>query len=451
MLVADGMGMQTLTMANQFQQIALGRPSYWSWLMEQDFVVNGLQATSSLNSLVTDSSAASSAWGSGRHIWNGAVNMLADGTKLRTVSEILREERGVRTGLVTTTTATHATPSGFAIRQMSRDDEAGIALQHLEAEVDVLMGGGDKFFGDKRKDGSLYPKFAAKGYAVVRDRDAMLAATGPRILGIFSDSHLPYSVDRAQDPALQRTVPTLAEMATKALDVLGKSPKGFLLQIEGGKVDHGAHANDLAAMIYDLIAFEEAVKVAVDFAQRDRNTLVIVTTDHATGGASLNGAGEEYIDSTDGLRTLAGMKSSYGPLMADLGKTPSAALVQSAVEARLGLKLSSAEAGGIAAGIAGASPFALADFHKAAGQTMAMILGNHTKVTWTSGNHCSDHVFVTALGPGSAPFAGLTENVKFFDIILDQYGLKWSNPSLTFEEAKRHMAHAPTRTDAHWL
>lgn len=449
--VADGMGMQTFSMANQFRQMADGKPSYWSWLLDQEFVVNGLQATSSLNSLVTDSSAAASAWGSGRHIWNGAVNMLADGTKLRTLFDILRAERGLRTGLVTTTTLSHATPSGFSICQLHRDDEADIALQHLSAGVDVLMGGGDRFFSSKRKDGELYGKFEARGYKVCRTRDEMLGFTGDKALGIFSDGHLPYTIDRKNDASLQASVPTLAEMATKAIAILSKAPKGFILQIEGGRVDHGAHANDLAGMIHDQLAFEDAVKVAVDFALADKNTLVIVTTDHACGGAALNGAGDEYIDSTAGLAKLAGMKSSYGPITSALGRTPTDGEVASVIEARLGIQLSKSESAGIAAAIRGASPFELADFHKAAGQTLAMILGNHTKVTWTSGNHCSDHVLVTALGPGCGSFAGITENVKFFDIMLAQYGLKWSNPSLTFDEARKHMSANARSEGPHWL
>jgi|GEM_PF-5853748 len=134
---------------------------------------------------------------------------------------------------------------------------------------------------------------------------------GRRLLGVFSDGHTPFSVDRNNDPLLQMSVPSLAEMASAAIDRLKSGSNGFLLQIEGGRVDHGGHGNDLAALVYDQIAFEEAVKVAVDFALSNGETLVVITTDHACGGPSLNGAGHEYGDSAAGLRTLTGMKASY--------------------------------------------------------------------------------------------------------------------------------------------
>ncbi|MES1227179.1 MAG: alkaline phosphatase, partial [Armatimonadota bacterium] len=109
--VADGMAQQTLSMADIFQDQMMGHRSYWHWLANQDYVTNGLQMTRSLGSVVTDSAAASSAWGSGRHIWNGQLNTYPDGTKLRTLQSILKEH-GMKTGLVTTTTITHATPAG---------------------------------------------------------------------------------------------------------------------------------------------------------------------------------------------------------------------------------------------------------------------------------------------------------------------------------------------------
>lgn len=137
----DGMAMSVLTMAHHLNQLRGGKGSYWAWLLDQDFVVNGLQDTPSLSSLVTDSAAAASAWGCGRRIWNAQINEFPDGTKLRTLYDLM-QAKGMRTGLVTTTRITHATPSGFAIQIDHRDKENEIAVQHLQANVDVLMGGG---------------------------------------------------------------------------------------------------------------------------------------------------------------------------------------------------------------------------------------------------------------------------------------------------------------------
>lgn len=443
--VADGMAMSTVTMSNYYQQITMGHPSYWGSLIDAEYVVNGLQNTRSLNSLVTDSAAASSAWGSGRHIWNGQLNTYPDKTELRTLASLM-QEAGVRTGLVTTTTITHATPSGFAISCIDRDLEGLIAEKYLKSGVSVLMGGGDKFFSptlrpDKR---DLYPDFRKAGYTVLKNREELVglskmrSAVGTRLLGIFNDSHMPFTVDQQNSEDLKATRPTLAEMASAALNALTNSPKGFLLQIEGGKVDHGGHANDLAALLYDQMAFEAAVKVAVDFALKDKETLVIITADHATGGPALNGDGLEYIDSTDGLKRLSGMKASYAPLFAAFGKTPTQASVRDSVHDLLGITITNDEADAVVAAIKGTSPFALSTFYKGPQATLAIILGNYTKVTWTSQNHTCDHVLVTALGPGKEFVAGLTENTHFFDMMLATKGLKWSNPTMTFEEATRH-------------
>jgi alkaline phosphatase len=409
-------------------------------LLDAEYTVSGLQNTRSLNSLVTDSAAASSAWGSGRHIWNGQLNTYPDGTALRTLGSLM-QEAGMRMGLVTTTTLTHATPSGFAINCIDRDLEGLIAEKHLQSGVDVLMGGGNTFFApelrpDKR---DLYADFARAGYTVARTRQELMGIQHPRkVLGIFNDSHMPFTVDHVNSPDLLATKPTLAEMVTVALASLKDSPKGFLLQVEGGKVDHGGHTNDLAALLYDQMAFEEALKVVVEFALKDRETLVIITTDHATGGPALNGDGLEYIDSTEGLKRLSGMRSSYEPIFKAFGKSPTQTLVRDVIHDHLSIALTNEEADAVASAVKGASPFAVSTFYKGPQAVLAIVLGNYSKVTWTSQNHTSDHVLVTALGPGKECAAGLTPNVDFFDTMLATRELKWSNPTMSFEDAARH-------------
>ncbi|HVL39017.1 MAG TPA: alkaline phosphatase [Fimbriimonadaceae bacterium] len=453
--VADGMAMSTMTMADQFQRVVYGRPSYWSELTKKDYALNGLQVTESLNSLVTDSSAAASAWGCGRLIWNGQVNEYPDGTKLKTLCQIM-QEKGIRTGLVTTTTITHATPAGFAVNMKHRGMEAEIAAEYLKVGVDVLMGGGSQFFqAARRKDGrDLFAEFSKASYTVARNRDEMLRLGDGKLLGIFSSSHMPFTVDHVNSPELMKSTPTLVEMTRIALSNLRKSPNGFLLQIEGGKVDHGAHANDLAAMLYDQIAFEEAVKEAIEFALEDGETVVVVTTDHACGGPALNGAGHEYIESTDGLKRLAGMKASYGPINQDLAGGVTASRVREVVEARLGIALTPAEAEAVVSAAANKPPFGDSIFYRSVGATLAMVLGNHTKITWTSGNHTSDHVLVTAVGPGKEAFAGLRHSNTYFDTLLSFKGLSHSNPKMTFEEAAKHYekirGDIPPEAEAHW-
>lgn len=435
--VSDGMCASVPTMVNHLSQLNTGKLSYWASLMKEPYAVNGFQDTRSLSSVVTDSSAASSSWGSGRHIWNGQVNIFPDGTELRPILDIFRSA-GLRTGLVSTATITHATPAGFAVSCIDRDLEALIAEKYLAAKVNVLLGGGDKFFSAKsRKDKKdLYGEFVAAGYKVVKDRQALLGSQSDYLLGTFSSSHLPYSVDRNNDLSLQETVPTLAEMAKVAIENLNNKGKGFVLQIEGAKIDHGAHANDLAAALYDQMAFEEAVKVAVDFALKDGNTLVVITADHGTGGLSLNGDGPEYFDSTAGLLTVNGMKSSYSPMLQQIGSDPTTSRIREVIQASLGVAITESEADAVKRTIGGETVFKDVHFLRGTTSVLGAILSGYSRVAWTSGNHVSDNVILTAVGPGKENFAGLTQNIDIFDILLAQHGLKHSNPTMTLAEAK---------------
>lgn len=435
-LVADGMAIQTMSIADEFQNYVHGRRSYWQWLMNQDFAHTGLQQTASLTGVVTDSSAASSAWGSGQHIWNAQVNQYPDETKLTPISHIM-SSAGVKVGLVTTTRITHATPAGFGVSVYDRDNEDLIATEYLTSGADVLMGGGSRHFDPtKRKDKEdVYAKFAAQGFKILKTREDLMAYKGGKVVGTFSSSHVPYSIDRDNDPEIAKTVPTLAEMTRAAIMALKDGPKGFLLQVEGGRVDHAGHANDLAGIVFDQIAFEEAVKVAVEFAIQDKNTLVVITTDHATGGPSLNGDGDEYFDTTGALRSFANFKASYEVMVPKFGKEPTAKSVAAAVEECLGYRLSGAEAVAIASGYKDDSPFAVSRLLGWNGGTMGAVLGNHSRVMWTSGNHTSDHCLVTAVGPGSEFFLGLNPNVSYFNHMLALKGLSHKNPTMSFEDA----------------
>lgn len=436
--VSDGMPVSILTIANTFHQMQHGRLSPWAALMDDPETVNGLQYTSSLSSLVTDSAAASSSWGSGVHVWNGALNTLPDGTKLKSLFQLL-QPKGVLTGLVTTATITHATPAGFSINSQKRDDEAGIAERYLELQPHVLMGGGLRFFdkAGRRDKKDLPVEFVKAGYSFLKDRRDLLNYKGGKVLGLFSSSHMPYTVDVENTPGLALSTPSLADMARAAIHELKRGSNGFLLQIEGAKIDHAGHGNDIAAMLYEQLAFEEAVQAALDFARKDGDTLVVVTADHGTGGPALNGIGNEYGDSTKGLETVFGMKSSYGPMFDAIGSKPSASELQGAVEAKLGVKLKNDEASWLS-GLMGGSE-AGPGFSGDKGAALAHLMKKHIGIGWTSQNHISDHTLVSAWGPGCGDFAGYTENISHFGKILSAWDVKHANPVMTFDDAKKIM------------
>ena len=436
--VFDGMAMSVPTMVDHFRQLTDGKHSLWAEVLKDPRYAVGLQDTRSLSSVVTDSSAAASTWGSGRLIWNGQLNIYPDGTELKPLTKIM-SEAGVKCGLVTTTTMTHATPAGFAVSCIGRDLQPLIAEKYLECGVDVFFGGGDRFFNPARRTDKkdVYAEFAKRGFKVVKTRDEIAGLRGDKLLGIFSDSHIPYTVDRNNDPELRRSVPTLAEMTACALENLKGTRNGFLLQVEAGKVDHAAHGNDLAGMFWDQMAGEDALRVCFDFAQEHGDTLVIATADHACGGPSLNGAGDEYFDSTAGLKSASNFRASYDVLIPLLRENKTRGHVQDVIEDRLAFKLSAKEADAIVSMLDGKSPFGDSSFFGGLSSVLGMILGNHNKVTWTSGNHTADHVLVTGFGPGSELVAGLTQNTQFFDLILATKGLRHENPRMSFEDAKR--------------
>jgi len=450
--VADGMAMSAVTSSDQYQELTEGKSSYWSTLLDRKDVVNGLQDCRSLSSIVTDSSAASSTWGCGRRIWNSQVNEYPDGTKLRTLANLM-VEHGTQVGLVTTTTITHATPAGFAVNCEDRDKEDEIAKLYLDSGVKVLLGGGDRFFNPEiRKDKrDLYGEFRKKGYSVIKSPSELAEVTKAPVLGIFSNSHLPYTVDRNYSDELKQKTPTLKDMASKAIEVLKNEPNGFLLQIEGGRVDHGAHSNDVPAWLLDQIAFEDAVRTAIEFAEQDGQTLVVITTDHATGGPCLNGAGFEYFESTAGLKSVEKMRCSYGPLLIAIGPSPSRVHIQDVVRTKLGIELKAAEADALGLALKKEWPFRPAEFMASVNASLAMVLGNHSKITWTSGNHTSDFCLITALGPGSENFAGLVDNFTIFDILLGLKGIQWSNPTMSFADAKKawDAKHPPEKIEDH--
>lgn len=244
-------------------------------------VARALMDTASASSIVTDSAAASSAFGGGVRVKNGVLNVGANGERHMPIWQKFKN-KGKKAGCVTTVTITHATPAGFCINSEKRNAEPEIAEMYAEIGFDVMMGGGDEFFNpEKRTDKKdLYAVYKQKGYQVLKTKaDLSNIDRNKKILGVYNTGALPFAIDRAGREELQST-PSLADMTSAAINHLKDHPDGFVLQVEGGKVDWAAHANDISALIHDQLAFDEAVKTAVDFAEKDGNTLIVITTDH---------------------------------------------------------------------------------------------------------------------------------------------------------------------------
>jgi len=421
-LVSDGMSAGTFALADQFLQWKEDRPSHWSEIIRQGRGRFGMMETASNNSIVTDSAAASSAWGCGQRVNNGRVNMAGEDRPLKPILSIARDA-GKATGLVTTATVSHATPAGFAANVMHRGEERQILEQYLEREVDLLLGGGRDFFEAHEDHPSLFPKIDKGGYEFVEDRSGLLASEGrdPRLIGIFAGGHLPYEVDRLHSPDhLKEQVPSLAEMTGAALRRLDTHANGFVVQIEAARVDMAAHLNDTGGLLFDQLAFDDAVKVALEFAENRDDTLVIVTTDHGNASPGMsrgNNQGRRFFERMDGIR------GSFHPLRDRLDRKQSVDVVRNHFEAVLGLKISGEHAEWVLQRMRGEYRLPY-DRLPWLSNMIGQIMANYYEFNWVSNAHTAEHVYLSALGPGSEFVQPFTKNTDLFDLMVKAAGME---------------------------
>ena len=419
-LVSDGMSSGTLAMADLMLRRRDGNRSNWIRLYEEGIVSRGLMDMASANRIVTDSSAASSSWGCGHRVNNGSVNIGPNGEIYKPVFSVFREG-GKATGLVTTTEITHATPAGFAANVESRSMGEEIARQYLDRRVDVLMGGGNRHFdSEHRSDGTdLYEEYRNHGYDVVKTTSELqeIAGTDNRLLGVFTDGHLPYSLDHEHIAELQKTVPSLAAMTDLALRKLSHYDNGFILQVEGGRVDHAAHGNDAGGLIFDQIAFDDAVGVALAYAEGRDDTLVILTTDHGNANPAFNSAPDEHFD------RIAEFTHTNSWIRRGLDAESSLSQIRERVEAATHIGISETDAGIYQKALKGnySSVYHQMSSHSAA---LGQIIANHTDVGWTGNSHTADYIELASFGPGSEALNGFIRNTDLFTIMVEAAGLK---------------------------
>lgn len=407
-LVADGMNMGTLSLAEHHCRMRRNGSCEWLKLYQQPRpFCRSLMETSSASSLVTDSAAAGSAWSCGQKIPNGKLNETESGEKL---TPLFRHamEAGKRCGLVTTTRITHATPASFAVSHPDRNDEDVIAEKLFDSGVEVLMGGGLRHFSpEAREDGKdLVQRFRAAGYKFSSDRNGMSADVGPKFLGLFDESHLPYSIDRDASMDIAAKVPTLASMTSRALELLAGSPQGFCLQVEGGRIDHAGHANDAAAILQDQLAFDASIQVVAEFLERSPDTLLIVTTDHGTGGCQLNGVGRGYNGTNGAFSKIAGKRMSFEKISKQLDPDVGLSVKERLAVVRNGLGLP------ISRDQLELFQEKLSESFYAFCGAVSPLVRDETGIGFTSHNHTGDHVEFFATGPGHDVFPASFENAQ---------------------------------------
>ena len=407
-LVADGMSTGALAMVNAWNKQVNEEPLEWFKLYQSGHYNRSFQDTASANSVVTDSAAAASAWGCGHRVDNGKLNITPDGKSHKAIFQYAKEA-GKATGVVSTCRVTHATPAGFLTQSDSRNAEDAIADKYLKDPIDVYLGGGLRHF--KRDDADLAAQFAQKGYTLATDaRELKAAESSQKVLGLFSHSHFPYMVDRENDPRL-KDIPGLETIFASALKMLGPKPEGFVLQVESGRIDHAGHDNDAGAMLHEMLEFDRCIPIALEYIKKHPDTLLILTTDHGTGGCQLNGQGRTYELTHEGIDRLSTIKGSIASLRAsyrERGRFDGVAF-----ERITGIPAPAGKVAAVEEILAQPGRY----FSSSVVSVFGKELRDRTGVGWTSHQHTAEQVEFLAMGPGSDRFPPFLENREVFGVL----------------------------------
>ena len=280
--VTDGMGPAQLTLGRTIKAYRSGEETD---LLEADDMLVGSSRTRSANSLVTDSAAGATAFTTGFKTDNMKVSVSELNEPLGTVLEASKLN-GKATGMVVTKSITDATPAAFSSHVVYRELQDLIAEQQVGHNIDVLMGGGLQFYKYRADGRNLLAEMADDGYTVAETPAEMAAADRAPFVGLFANGSLAYDVDREADKQ-----PSLAEMTEKALGMLKDAggDAGFFLLVEASQIDVASHHNDAVGVVSEMMAWDDAMRIAKTFADVHGETLIVSVSDHETGGLTLGG------------------------------------------------------------------------------------------------------------------------------------------------------------------
>jgi alkaline phosphatase len=407
-MIGDGMGENQRRLAQSYYSVIQGRGS----LAMDSLPVSGAITTRSLNARITDSAASATAIATGYKTNNGMLSVTPDGEDLKTILEEA-EEKGLSTGIVTTTNLTNATPAAFAAHESKRTADANIALDYIDSGVDFFAGGGAAYFlpasysggadaagaalKSSRSDGeNPLARFQENGYLTFIGADGAAdfneyePMRGDRVFAAFTNSNIPYEADRITE---QLNVPTLSQMTQKAIETLLNDEDGFVLMVEGGRIDHACHINDVNSAILETLEFDQAVKAAYEFyVMHPEDTLLIVVADHETGGLGFKADDLK-------LQYLSGVKASIADRIQKAYKGDREAFYAFIAES-LGLgDLNPSERARIEKALDAADK---ADPKKGYGSKVALavskVISGRAGVSWSSTGHTDSPVPLTAAG-----------------------------------------------------
>jgi len=416
MLIPDGMSVAGTTLARLYK----GRP------LALDEFACGLVSTWSSDGTIADSAPAGSAFATGWASQTGNVGSLGklyllpgvavpEADESRPVATILEAARlsGRSTGIISTSEFMHATPADFSAHDPSRSNYDNLTEQIVYNGLNVILGGGTPYLNaEARKDKEdMKAILASRGYGYVDNASDLRAFKGDRLVGTFGKTKtataMSYDIDR--DPGNE---PSLARMTAKAIEILSTNKKGFFLMVEGSKIDWAAHANDPVALVTDIIAFDDAVKVALDFAKEDGNTVVIATTDHGNSGISIGdrsiSSGYDKTSWTTFINPLkrasltgegleAALAAALAAKAADRSKEEA---IKEVVAASMGISdLTEAEVAALAAAKSGSLNYAIGP-----------MIAARAKIGFTTNGHTGEDVVLYGYDPFGKRLSGLVRN-----------------------------------------
>ncbi len=426
MFIGDGLGAAQRQIAEYYMTDVEGGEGK---LLMNRFPVAGINTTHSLNTLVTDSAAAGTALATGHKTNNGMISMLPSGVRVESIAQYANRN-GMKTGLVTTTRLTHATPAVFASSNVSRNNENEIAVDFIDSKIDFFAGGGYRNFipqgekGSKRKDDrDLAGEFEMEGYEVFIGEDAaedfmnLKVEKNQKVFAALTSSHMPYEIDRVNS---RDHIPSLADMTKKGIEVLSKNRKGFFMMVEAGRIDHAAHANDAASVIHDTLALDRAVGEAYEFYKRyPEETLIVVVGDHETGGLGL-GYGKNYFLNLEAIKNVKvsvddvlqrkydGNREAYFEFIAenmglgDLSAEEKASIVKA---------MDTEDRGDYDSALFGDyTPTSVATAH---------VLARRANMMFTTYAHTGTQIPLSAVGRGAEKFSGFIDNTEIAETLIE--------------------------------
>ena len=351
----------------------------------------------------TDSASSATAYATGKDTVVGRLSMSPSGETMTTILEGACMH-GKSTGLVATSQLTHASPAAFGSHVADRGQAADIANQYFDSRwegkpmVDVLLGGGLDHM--QREDRDLVSEFRQAGYEVALDRSELLSMQGEQLLGLFAPNGMSRAWDRDSE------TPSLAEMTQVALKSLDQNPQGFFLMVEGSEIDWAGHDNSIVGVISEMEDFIEAVQVVLDFARQNRDTLVIITADHETGGMSL---GRDNIYRWD-PQPLSGVNATPAAMTTRYlaGEEPLSAFIAESVL----FELSAAEVATLDATPSDAT---------ATNSAIIDLFNKRTLTGWSSSGHTGVDVPLYVFGPGSKRFHGVMQNETIGQVLWEVF------------------------------